>query len=206
MRPICLTRLFSVTDSVLSCSDTGIGELKATRVHRTPCTCYPASNGLTHPSSLRFESSSLFDNVHGFGGNGVPGTYTLPPDPNGELEIPNFPGNPPANILWNGCVQTGPFRDAVFRLNVGPGRMMTDHCITRNFNPTSWKSLLTSASVASALAPTDFWDFNNVLNPGPHLGGHAIFGGVMSNTFSTAGGMYCLSPLSHDTFTEGRTL
>lgn len=128
--------------------------------------------------------------VHGFGGNGVPGTYTLPPDPNNELEIPPFGCNEPAPILWNGCVQDGPFKDTDFRINVGPGRQMTDHCITRNFNTACWGPLITSAAVATSLQPTDFYTFSDGAFNGPHLGGHAIWGGVMSNGFSTVGGVF----------------
>lgn len=136
----------------------------------------------------RFESSALVHPVHGFGGNGVPGSYTLPPDPNGELEIPPFPCIPPAEVNWNGCVQTGPFRDTEFRVNVGPGRMMTDHCVTRNFNTACWGSHLTSAAVASNLLPTDYWTFSQTSDNGVHLGGHAIWGGAITNTFSSPAG------------------
>lgn len=134
-----------------------------------------------------FASSPLFHPVHGFGGTGVPGTYTLPPDPNNLLEFIQFPCIPAKEIVWNGCVQSGPFKDTEFRINVGPGRMMTDHCVVRNFDTTCWGPLLTSSAIANTLLPTDYWSFHDATNNGAHLGGHAIFGGVMLNAFSSPG-------------------
>ena len=62
--------------------------------------------------------SPVFDAVTGFGGNGVPGAYTLPVDPDGtnKFYIPSS---------FVGCVQDGPFASYVICL--GPGKLITDH-------------------------------------------------------------------------------
>jgi len=63
--------------------------------------------------------SPVFDPDTGFGGDGVPGTYTLPPDPtNASLLFP---------YAYIGCVQDGPFADYTLRL--GPGKFITSHCL-----------------------------------------------------------------------------
>lgn len=67
---------------------------------------------------------------------------------------------------------------------------MTDHCVVRNFDTTCWGPLLTSSAIANTLLPTDYWSFHDATNNGAHLGGHAIFGGVMLNAFSSPGGAF----------------
>lgn len=132
--------------------------------------------------------SPIFDPVHGFGGDGVPGTYILPNDPDGTSEL--FPET------FVGCVQDGPF--ASHKLHIGPGKLSTDHCLVRGLNDT-YKGFLTSEAVAQTMEQPTFELFRVQLegggsNPYPaqHGSGHLIVGGDMGNLFSSPG-----DPLFH---------
>ncbi|KAG2011131.1 hypothetical protein CC2G_011279 [Coprinopsis cinerea AmutBmut pab1-1] len=58
--------------------------------------------------------SPIFDPITGFGGDGIPGTYTLPPDPQNRTGIPD-------PSTWKGCVMDGPFNATAWKINLGPG-------------------------------------------------------------------------------------
>lgn len=128
--------------------------------------------------------SEIWDPETGFGGNGVPGTYTVPPDPTNTSRI-----HPSAFL---GCVADGPF--ANYTLKLGPGLFVTDHCLTRGFNNTATQFLNTSAIEETLSQPT--WEqFTVRLEGSPeiaplhraHDGGHVAVGGEMSNFFSSPG-------------------
>ncbi|PPR08304.1 hypothetical protein CVT24_000763 [Panaeolus cyanescens] len=128
-------------------------------------------------------SAPVFDAESGFGGEGVPGTYTPPDDPTGENRI--FPE------AFHGCVQDGPF--ANLTLHYGPGKYITDHCLTRGVNDTM-KEFLNSAAVANATAQPNFELFRIEVEGEPvtpthkvHDGGHIGIGGEMSNFYSSPG-------------------
>ena len=129
--------------------------------------------------------SPVFDPVTGFGGNGVPGTYTLPKDPDGtnKFFIPSS---------FVGCVQDGPFASYVVRL--GPGKLITDHCLVRGVND-NFKQFVTSFAVANATKLPTFELFRIELEGKPitpthkmHDGGHIAVGGEMSNFYSSLAG------------------
>ncbi|KAF9038245.1 tyrosinase [Panaeolus papilionaceus] len=130
-----------------------------------------------------FLSSPVFDPDTGFGGDGVPGTYTPPYNPTGENRI--FPE------AFHGCVQDGPFANVT--LHYGPGKYVTDHCFTRGVNDTM-KPYLNSAAVANATAQPNFELFRIEIEGEPitptnkaHDGGHIMIGGEMSNFYSSPG-------------------
>ncbi|TFK19663.1 Di-copper centre-containing protein [Coprinopsis marcescibilis] len=115
--------------------------------------------------------SPIFDPVTGFGGDGVPGTYTLPPDPDGLSSVP-FPAR------WKGCVQDGPFNATV--INLGPGRLLTKHCLVRDIVE-SWKFNMTSENVAKQMDASKPYEqfrviIDNLVN-GIHGSGHVLVGG-----------------------------
>ena len=121
----------------------------------------------------------------GFGGDGVPGTYTLPPDPTNTSRIIPY--------AFRGCVQDGPFANYI--LKMGPGLLNTEHCLTRGLNST-FTPYLTSSAVAQTLTYPTFDEFRVQLEgfltptfyPGAHIAGHSSAGGEMSNFFSSPGG------------------
>lgn len=137
------------------------------------------------------EQWPIFDNDTGFGGDGVPGTYTLPPDPDniGATASPSPEMLPPA-LVYKGCVQDGPF--ANLTLHLGPGKLITERCLVRGFHPL-WRRQLDSAAVNRVLASNNFEEFRVNIDQGKsglHGGGHPIVGGEMSNLYSAAGGAY----------------
>ena len=131
--------------------------------------------------------SPIFDPVTGFGGNGVPGTYTLPVDPDGtnKFFIPSS---------FVGCVQDGPFASYVVPL--GPGKLITDHCLVRGVNDT-FKQFLTSSAIQNTTKLPTFELFRIELEGKPitqdfkmHDGGHIAVGGEMSNFYSSPAGQW----------------
>ncbi|KAF6752466.1 hypothetical protein DFP72DRAFT_1047232 [Ephemerocybe angulata] len=130
--------------------------------------------------------SPLFDPVTGFGGNGVSGTYTPPTDPEAEIII--FPDALPLEEMWKGCVQSGPFNDTSFHLNVGPGRMITSHCLVRGMDPRRLPEL-SKANVQRSLDAKSFEDLRLIGEGlgGIHNAGHALVGGEMLNLYSSPG-------------------
>ncbi|KAF6746663.1 hypothetical protein DFP72DRAFT_973320 [Ephemerocybe angulata] len=117
--------------------------------------------------------SPIFDDVTGFGGNGVPGTYTLPDDVS----------QTPEPYRYVGCVQTGPFRDSVYTVHLGPGKLKTDHCMVS----ATWRPILGTENVRKQLASRTFEEFRLVIDDmtnGIHGMGHAAVGGEMTNIYS----------------------
>ncbi|RXW13831.1 hypothetical protein EST38_g12026 [Candolleomyces aberdarensis] len=128
-------------------------------------------------SSKPLAQSPLFDPVTGFGGDGVPGTYTLPPDPKNESAVPR-------PFAYKGCVQTGPFKDAVSHL--GPGKLRTTHCLVRGIEET-YRPALRSSNVRNTLSASNYKAFDAAVNSlmnGIHGSGHFIVGGEMTNVYS----------------------
>ncbi|TEB21689.1 Di-copper centre-containing protein, partial [Coprinellus micaceus] len=129
-------------------------------------------------SGLPMNEWSVFDPAAGFGGDGVPGTYTLPPDPDnvGATASPS-PEMLPPNLVYKGCVQDGPF--ANLTLHLGPGRLVTTRCLVRWFH-SLWRRQLDGTAVGKVLASTSFEEFRVAIDQGKselHGGGHPIIGG-----------------------------
>lgn len=136
----------------------------------------------------RYSESPLFHPVTGFGGNGVSGTYTVPNDPLNEIRT--NPNSLPLEEMWKGCVQDGPFRDTQFKLNIGPGRMITEHCLVRGMDPRVLP-FVTPDKVQLVLdAPT--FEQHRLIGETPpsgiHIAGHVLIGGEGLNFFSSPGG------------------
>ncbi|TFK26542.1 Di-copper centre-containing protein [Coprinopsis marcescibilis] len=149
-------------------------------------------------SSLPFSASPVFHPILGFGGDGVPGTYTVPEDPN-----PNDPDLTSFIIpeFYKGCVRTGPF--ASLKLNIGPGHLVTKHCLTRGIGE-SLRTRVGGAAVSALLSQPNFQAFMleidgppQVINgralpnlPAPediplHQAGHLMVGGAMANYYTS---------------------
>ena len=134
--------------------------------------------------NCRFSKSPIWDAVTGFGGDGVPGTYVVPDDPAKTSKI--------LPELYHGCVQDGPFAD--YTLKMGPGLLVTEHCLARGVNDTFGR-YVNSSAVAYTLSFPTFEQFRVVLagtrDPpvyGIHLAGHVAIGGEMGNFFSSPAG------------------
>ncbi|KAG2006355.1 tyrosinase central domain-containing protein [Coprinopsis cinerea AmutBmut pab1-1] len=124
-------------------------------------------------SSLPLTDSPIFDPITGFGGDGVPGTYQLPPDPKGE----SF-----TNIgIYRGCIGDGPFKDAL--VHRGPGKLITTHCIVRGIDE-SWRRAVVSSNINRIINNSTTFDRFMLLINSPHGAGHGIVGGEMLNIYS----------------------
>ena len=139
-----------------------------------------------------FRHSPVFDPTTGFGGNGVPGTYTLPKDEAGTSKFFD-----PESFV--GCVADGPFHSYTVRL--GPGKLITDHCLVRGINST-YMQYFTPSAVANATSLPSFEQFRIELEGMPitpthkmHDGGHLSVGGEMSNFYSSPAGQCAKSLL-----------
>ena len=152
--------------------------------------CHSCLFHLSYSYCTRIPQSPIWDPLTGFGGDGVPGTYTVPTDPdptNSSGIIPHF---------YHGCVKDGPFAD--YTLKLGPGLLVTEHCIARGVGADSTvSSYLNSTAIAYVLSFPTFEQFRLKLEGtrvpfflGPHGGGHGAIGGEMSNYFSSPGGKY----------------
>lgn len=91
-----------------------------------------------------------------------------------------------------GCVQDGPFSSYILRL--GPGKLITDHCLVRGLNDT-YKQFFTSSAVANATRLPTFELFRVELEGKPrtpiykmHNGGHVSIGGEMTTFYSSPAG------------------
>jgi hypothetical protein len=133
----------------------------------------------------RLLESPVFDPITGFGGTGVPGTYILPEDLDGNSKFVD-------RASFVGCVQDGPFASRIVRL--GPGKFVTDHCLVRGVDD-RYKSFLSSRSVAGTMKLASYFEFHVDLEGEPittshriHDGGHVAIGGEMSNFYSSPGG------------------
>jgi tyrosinase len=133
--------------------------------------------------------SPIFDAHTGFGGDGVPNTYRLPANWSSvKSKIPIDP------YAWKGCVQDGPF--ASYNISLGPGQLVTDHCLVRSINDT-YKQYITSESVLNATSQPNFELFRIELEgrpvtstPKAHDGAHVLIGGDMSNVYSSVAGEF----------------
>ncbi|CAA7268248.1 unnamed protein product [Cyclocybe aegerita] len=130
--------------------------------------------------SRNISASPIWDPVTGFGGNGVPGTYTVPKNVN-YTENLIFPE------AFVGCVMDGPFANYTVRL--GPGFLQTNHCLTRGIDQ-SYSVHITYEAVARTLHLPTFEQFRLELEGGAaahkmHDGGHYMVGGEMSNFYSS---------------------
>ncbi|TEB25523.1 Di-copper centre-containing protein [Coprinellus micaceus] len=127
-------------------------------------------------------ASPIFDPKNGFGGDGVPGTYTVPTD-NDNSTYPLIPA------AFKGCVGDGPF--AAVTMHVGPNLRFTDHCLTRGFNE-DVRPALSSAHLAGILSQGDYDSFWNALDglpfkpePRLHDAGHGYIGGEMTSFYTS---------------------
>lgn len=132
----------------------------------------------------QIQDSPVFDPVTGFGGDGVPNTYQLPEN---FLEPPSrVPINP---YSWRGCVQDGAF--AKYPISLGPGKLVTQHCLVRSINNT-YSQYLTSHAVRNATRQPTFELFRIELEGRPitptpkmHDSAHVLVGGDMGNFYSS---------------------
>ncbi|KAH9477002.1 N-acetyl-6-hydroxytryptophan oxidase ivoB [Psilocybe cubensis] len=132
-------------------------------------------------SSTSIRGSPVFDPYTGFGGDGVPGTYTLPPCiPPDQLVFPD---------KWRGCIADGPFANYTVRL--GPGKLHTTHCVVRQIDD-AYAVYLDSPAIGRLMASPTFEVFRYELEGMPettdhrvHDGGHLSVGGEMSNQYSS---------------------
>jgi len=86
----------------------------------------------------------------------------------------------------------GPF--ANYTLRLGPGKYITNHCLTRGINDTS-RQFITPTALAKAMNLPTFEEFRIEVEGEPitdghrmHDGGHMAVSGEMSNFFSSPGG------------------
>ncbi len=91
-------------------------------------------------------------------------------------------------------MKDGPF--ANYTLKVGPGLLVTEHCIARGVSDAT-SIYLNSSVIAYTLSFPTFEQFRVMLEGtlvpcalGPHGGGHGAVGGEMTNYFSSPGGNY----------------
>ena len=152
--------------------------------------CNPIAITLLETKMIPFSrllESPVFDPITGFGGTGVPGTYILPEDPDGTSKFFD-------RASFVGCVPDGPFASRIVPL--GPGKFITDHCLVRGVDD-SYKSFISSHSVASTMKLPSYFEFHVDLEGEPittshrmHDGGHVAVGGEMSNFYSSPGGQW----------------
>lgn len=138
-------------------------------------------------------NSPIFNPTTGFGGTGVPNTYTLPTTP----ENATFPLNPEAFSYPAGCVGTGPFKNTV--LHVGPNKRYTDHCLVRRFLE-DLRFVMTPANINNILSQGIYDAFWNSLDGLPykldvalHDGGHGFIGGDMASFYTSNNGASTLA-------------
>ena len=89
-------------------------------------------------------------------------------------------------------MRDGPF--ANYTLKLGPGLLITEHCLTRSINDT-FGVWVTSLAVAYTSSFPTYDQFRHVLEGtidppvyGIHIGAHLAMGGEESNFFSSPGG------------------
>ena len=91
-----------------------------------------------------------------------------------------------------GCVQDGPF--ANFKVHLGPGKTITEHCLMRGIDDEFTQSL-SAAAVDKALNQPTFEKFRVELEggedrPAEHGSGHLVIGGDLGNLYSSPAGVY----------------
>jgi tyrosinase len=104
----------------------------------------------------------------------------------------NFTSNLIFPDSFKGCVGDGPFKDLT--LHFGPGKIVTDHCLTRGFQE-AYAATLNSSTMANATRLPTYELFRIELEGRPitptpkmHDSGHVGVGGEMSNFYSSPGG------------------
>ncbi|KAF8905207.1 tyrosinase [Gymnopilus junonius] len=130
-------------------------------------------------------NSPIFDPVTGFGGDGVPGTYDLPDNLPDSSSI--------MTTAFVGCVMDGPFSRENFIIHLGPGRLITSHCLVRGVD-NKYDKFLNSEAVGRALSQPTFEKFRvelegtpSIEHPNEHGSGHLVIGGDLSNLYSSPG-------------------
>ncbi|KAF9530165.1 hypothetical protein CPB83DRAFT_851093 [Crepidotus variabilis] len=129
------------------------------------------------------QKSPIFDPKTGFGGDGVPGTYTLPSNISSISLSDLMPST------FKGCVLDGPFSSAHYTVHLGPGKLITSHCLVRGID-NSVAHYLSSEVVNHALRAADYARFREALEGKPgeeseHESGHMIIGGDFGNFYSS---------------------
>ena len=142
-----------------------------------------------HSANSSISDSPVFHPVYGFGGDGVAGTYSLPP--NYADQVTRVPIDPRS---WKGCVEDGAFNSSAFTVALGPAKLASPHCLVRGINET-YRKYLTSSAIQTTLALDNFEDFRVDLEGRPmtkvpkmHDAVHAMVGGDMSNFYSSVAG------------------
>ena len=100
----------------------------------------------------------------------------------------------PEVFRYVGCVQTGPFRQDVYTARLGPGKLITDHCLIRGVNET-WKPMMRTSEIEKQMASADFETFRIVIDDmsnGIHGIGHTGVGGEMTNIWSVGAGEFSI--------------
>jgi tyrosinase len=122
-----------------------------------------------------FFNSPIFDNKHGFGGNGgwVPGNFSNPE--------PGLPVNPPWDVpdrSGGGCIKKGPFAGLKSNLGPGNGTAFNPNCIRRDFAPLSFRDMSGPDAIKDGMGQKDFGFFDRVTESTFHSGGHWGVGGL----------------------------
>ncbi|KAG5763064.1 hypothetical protein H9Q69_002440 [Fusarium xylarioides] len=116
-----------------------------------------------------FVNSPIFDNKHGFGGNGawIPGNFSNPE--------PGLPVNPPWDVpdrSGGDCIKSGPFAGLKSNLGSGNGTVYNPTCIRRDFAPLSFRDMSGPAAVEDGMQQSDFGHFDRLTQSTTHSGGH----------------------------------
>lgn len=139
-------------------------------------------SSLDADSDRPIHESPIFNANTGFGGDGFGGTYKIPSDLTsvGVIDVPSFS---------KGCIRDGPFVN--YTVSMGPGRLVTKHCLVRNINET-YRHYVTSSAVRKLLdQPTyelfrvEMEGYPNTADRRVHDGGHMLVGGDMGNPISS---------------------
>lgn len=123
-----------------------------------------------------FFNSPIFDPETGFGGNGdwVPGNSSHPADgveiTSGGLDMPDRTGG--------GCINNGPFKNAINNLGPNANKEYNPHCIRRDFVPSRFMGHSSQANVTEAMNLPDFGTFDRITETSIHGGGHLGVGGL----------------------------
>ena len=126
--------------------------------------------------------------------------FDLPPDPlpdNVGSTNPPTPDFLPREQCYKGCVQDGPF--ANLTLHLGPGRLYTERCLVRGFDPSRRKQL-SGPVIEGLMERQTFEEFRQGIDisaTGIHSAGHAMVGGEVSNLYSAGGGAFKSCPPPH---------
>ncbi|KAL8282405.1 hypothetical protein RB600_005723 [Gaeumannomyces tritici] len=144
-------------------------------------------------SKESFLASPIFDDVAGFGGNGVfiPGNRSHP-------QLPGFIGGPPFDIpdrSGGGCLDSGPFSGLSSHLgpwnNTAKREGVPPHCVRRDLSYGSLSGMSGPAQVAAAMLEPDYGHFSVFSERDSfHPGGHWALGGLygtMTDKYASPG-------------------